>query len=117
MVPFYAARVSDLGPGDFVQVECACGHTERLTAPMLSTAGVTQDERVQGLGSRMRCRDCDTKEGSLDRIDRDIQLSGPLTAEQKQRLLEIADKCPIHRTLTSEVDIRTIEQSEGEAIA
>ena len=37
MVPFYAARVSDLGPGDFVHVECSCGHTERLTAAMLAT--------------------------------------------------------------------------------
>jgi len=53
------------------------------------------------------CRDCETREGMLDRIDRDIQFSGPLTTEQKQRLLEIADKCPVHRTLTSEIDIRT----------
>ena len=53
------------------------------------------------------CRDCDTKEGMLDRIDRDIQFSGSLTIEQKQKLLEIADKCPVHRTLTSEIDIRT----------
>jgi glucosamine--fructose-6-phosphate aminotransferase (isomerizing) len=42
-----------------------------------------------------------------DRVDRNIQLSGPLTAEQQRRLLEIADRCPIHRTLTSEIDIRT----------
>ena len=61
MVPFYAARVSDLGPGDFVQVECACGHTEPLTAAMLMTAGVGPDEKVQDLGSRMRCRECDEK--------------------------------------------------------
>ena len=61
MVPFYAARVSGLGPDDFVQVECACGHTERLTAAMLSTAGVRPDEKVQGLESRMRCRVCDEK--------------------------------------------------------
>ena len=61
MVPFYAARVSDLGPGDFVQVECACGHTERLTAAMLTTAGVTPDSKVQDLGNRMRCRECDEK--------------------------------------------------------
>ena len=52
---------SDLGPGDFVQVECACGHTERLTAAMLSTAGLKPDERVQGLERRMRCRECDEK--------------------------------------------------------
>jgi hypothetical protein len=61
VVPFYAARVSDLGPGDFVHVECACGHTERLTAAMLITAGVAPDEKVQGLGNRMRCLECDEK--------------------------------------------------------
>ena len=61
MVPFYAARVSDLGPGDVVQVECRCGHTERLTAAMLTTAGVEQHYKVQDLGNRMRCRECDAK--------------------------------------------------------
>ena len=61
VVPFYAARVSDLGPGDLVQVECVCGHTERLTAAMLTTAGLAPDERVRGLESRMRCRECDEK--------------------------------------------------------
>ena len=61
MVPFYAARVADLGPGGFVQVECICGHTERLTAAMLTTAGVRPDEKVQDLGRRMRCRQCDEK--------------------------------------------------------
>jgi hypothetical protein len=45
----------------FVHVECRCGHTERLAAAMLTTAGVQPDERVQGLGSRMRCRECDEK--------------------------------------------------------
>jgi hypothetical protein len=61
VVPFYAARVSDLGPGDFLQVECACGHTEPLAAAMLTTAGVGSDERVKGLESRMRCRGSDEK--------------------------------------------------------
>jgi uncharacterized OsmC-like protein len=59
------------------------------------------------------CEDCETKEGMLDRIDRAITLRGALDAEQRQRLLEIADKCPVHRTLTSEIDIRTVEQPEG----
>ena len=53
------------------------------------------------------CAECETKEGRLDRIDRELVLEGPLTDEQRQRLLEIADKCPVHRTLTSEVSIRT----------
>ena len=53
------------------------------------------------------CAECETKEGKLDRIERDIHLTGPLTAEQKTRLIEIANKCPVHRTLTSEINIRT----------
>jgi putative redox protein len=56
------------------------------------------------------CGDCETKEGMLDRIDRIISLEGELDAEARQRFLEIADKCPVHRTLTSEIDIRTVEE-------
>ena len=53
------------------------------------------------------CQTCETKEGKIDRIERDIAIEGPLDAEQKARLLEIAGKCPVHRTLTSEVWIET----------
>ncbi len=53
------------------------------------------------------CADCETKEGMLDRIERDIEFFGSLTAEQEAKLLEIADKCPVHRTLISEIEIRT----------
>jgi putative redox protein len=53
------------------------------------------------------CEECETKEGMLDRIDRDVELRGALNDEQRARLLEIANKCPVHRTLTSEIDIRT----------
>ena len=53
------------------------------------------------------CADCETKEGMLDEIERVIEIEGPLDAEQKRRILEIADKCPVHRTLTSEVKIRS----------
>jgi putative redox protein len=53
----------------------------------------------------------------VDRIERTIALRGKLDAEQRERLLEIADKCPVHRTLTSEVDIRTIERRDDEPIA
>jgi putative redox protein len=45
----------------------------------------------------------------LDRIDRAITLSGDLDESQRARLMEIADKCPVHRTLTSEIEIRTAE--------
>ena len=55
------------------------------------------------------CADCETQGGFLDRIERDIHLEGPLTAEQRSRLLEIAEKCPVHRILTSGIKIKTRE--------
>jgi putative redox protein len=55
------------------------------------------------------CAECETKEGMLDRIERDIHFAGRLTEEQRSKLLEIANKCPVHRTLTSEIDIKTRE--------
>lgn len=53
------------------------------------------------------CESCEAKDVLLDRIDREIELSGPLDPAQRSRLLEIADRCPVHRTLTSRIDIRT----------
>ena len=52
------------------------------------------------------CAECETKEGMLDRIERDIHFAGSLTNEQRSKLLEIANKCPVHRTLTSEITIK-----------
>jgi putative redox protein len=52
------------------------------------------------------CEECETKEGMLDRIDVEIELTGSLTAEQHAKLMEIAAKCPVHRTLTSEINIK-----------
>ena len=53
------------------------------------------------------CAECETREGKLDRIDLELVLTGALSDEQRARLLEIADKCPVHRTLTSEISIRS----------
>jgi putative redox protein len=53
------------------------------------------------------CSDCETRQGFLDRIDRRIELTGNLDEAQKQRLLEIAEHCPVHKTLKSEINIRT----------
>jgi uncharacterized OsmC-like protein len=52
------------------------------------------------------CAECETKEGKIDRIELDIEFAGPLSSEQRSKLLEIAKKCPAHRTLTSETNIR-----------
>ena len=51
------------------------------------------------------CAECETKEGKLDRIEREISFTGALTDEQRQRLLEIAERCPVHRTLTGTIEI------------
>jgi putative redox protein len=53
------------------------------------------------------CADCETKEGKLDQIELELVLSGRLDETQRARLVEIADMCPVHRTLTSEIKIRT----------
>ncbi|HWP49675.1 MAG TPA: OsmC family protein [Candidatus Limnocylindrales bacterium] len=46
------------------------------------------------------CAECENKEGKIDRIERNIRVKGNLTREQQERLLQIANKCPVHLTLT-----------------
>ena len=53
------------------------------------------------------CEECETKDGKIDQIGLDIELAGPLEEPQRGRLLEIAERCPIHRTLESEVMMET----------
>jgi putative redox protein len=55
------------------------------------------------------CEECETKQGMLDRIDVEVELTGPLTPEQHARLMQVAARCPVHRTLTSEINIRLRE--------
>jgi putative redox protein len=51
------------------------------------------------------CEECETRDGMVDRIDVEVELTGSLTKEQHARLMDIAAKCPVHRTLTSEINI------------
>lgn len=53
------------------------------------------------------CRDCDTGDGKIDEFERVISLEGSMSAAEKERMLEIADRCPVHKTLHTEVKIRT----------
>jgi putative redox protein len=70
---------------------------------------------LQGVVVRLRhsrihaadCAECETKEGKIDRIECEIEFTGPLASDQQSRLVEIAERCPVHRTLTSEVNILT----------
>src|SRR2546428_13406229 len=59
------------------------------------------------------CAECETRVGMLDRIETDIALTGALTPEQRTRLLEIAVKRPVHRTLTSEISIKPLLAEAG----
>jgi putative redox protein len=56
------------------------------------------------------CETCDVKTSMVDHIERAITLEGVLDAEQRKKLMEIADKCPVHKTLESKVDIHTFER-------
>ena len=82
-------------------------YADRKQLPLKRTQVRLRHSRIHATD----CGDCETKDGMLDRIERLITLDGDLGAEDRKRLLEIADKCPVHRTLTSEIDIRTSEES------
>src|SRR5262249_10652336 len=107
----------DTGPGPYDLLLAGLGARPAMTLRLYAERKALPLERVTVRLNHSRihaadCADCETKEGMLDRIERAITLRGTLDAEQRRRLLEIADKCPVHRTLTSEIDIRTVERGE-----
>jgi putative redox protein len=61
------------------------------------------------------CEECETKDGTLDRIDVEVELTGSLSDAQRAKLMQIAAKCPVHRTLTSEINIRLRTASKASA--
>jgi uncharacterized OsmC-like protein len=106
---------SGLGPYDLVLAGLgACTsmtlrlYAERKALPLDGVTLRLAHSRIHAAD----CENCETKEGMLDRIDRAVTLAGNLDEDQRKRLLEIADKCPVQRTLTSEIDIRTVERRE-----
>jgi uncharacterized OsmC-like protein/alpha-beta hydrolase superfamily lysophospholipase len=109
----------DSGPGPYDLVLAGLGACTSMTVRLYAERKALPLDRVTVRLAHSRihaadCENCETKEGMLDRIDRVITLSGNLDEDQRKRLLEIADKCPVHRTLTSEIDIRTVEEREAE---
>ena len=105
----------DSGPGHYDLLLAALGACTSMTLRLYAERKRLPLTRVQVRLRHARiyaadCAECETKEGMLDRIERVITLEGDLDAEQRARLLEIADKCPVHRTLKSEIDIRTVDE-------
>jgi uncharacterized OsmC-like protein len=109
----------DTGPGPYDLLLAALGactsmtirlYADRKQIPLVRTLVRLRHAKIYATD----CATCENMEGKIDHIDREISFEGNLDAATRARLLETADKCPVHRTLTSEVDIRTVEKATTE---
>ena len=102
----------DSGPGPYDFLLAGLGACTSMTMRLYAERKSLPLERITVTLNHNKihaedCAECETKAGMLDQIDLVIGMEGALDAEQRKRLMEIADKCPVHRTLTSEIRIVT----------
>jgi uncharacterized OsmC-like protein/pimeloyl-ACP methyl ester carboxylesterase len=107
-----AAGGEDTGLGPYDLVLAGLGACTSMTMRLYADRKSLPLERVTVTLKHSKihaqdCAECETKAGMLDQVDRVIAMEGNLDAEQRKKLMEIADKCPVHRTLTSEIHIVT----------
>lgn len=102
----------DTGPSPYGYLAAALGACTSMTLRVYADRNQWPLERVSVTVAHDRihaadCEECETKTGRIDRFDRTLRLSGPLSADQRKRLIEIADRCPVHQTLHGPVQVRT----------
>lgn len=108
---------SDTGPSPYDYLLAGLGACTSMTLRMYARHKGLALERVAVTLRHDRvhardCADCEHTEGRIDRIERRIRLAGDLDDAQRERLLAIADRCPVHRTLTGIIEIHTSETQE-----
>src|SRR5215468_3244099 len=106
-----SAGGGDAGPDPYDYLLAALGVCTSMTIGFYARRNRLPLEHITVSLSHSRiyaadCEECETKEGMLDRIDVEVELTGALSAEQHAKLMEVASRCPVHRTLTSEINIR-----------